>query len=631
MYELYQNQKIHVENLRKSLEKYSRVLDTSETGTGKTYTSVFVCKQENLIPFIICPKIVIYNWKKVLNNAEIKKYFITSYEKFHNLKYHDEQNIEHEFKLIKKKKIKKDNENIISYEYDESVDIEDNKNKIIIYDEVHKCKNINTINSKILLELTKIKNIKLLLLSATLLDRHTYFIHVGYVLKIYDSVQKGRMWLNNIIKKYGHGNEAYGIFMSINNIYASRMKLIDCLGDNIFQNDIYTRCEKMDSWELIEKEYENINIIVKQLQENKKKANVLSRILFCRQQIELLKIPTFIKLTNEYIENGNSVVIFVNFTQTLLNLATELNTDCICYGGISEVLINKNINDFVENKKRVIICNIKKSTIGISLHDTIGNFPRISLISPTWSAIELLQAFGRIYRSGIKSHSKQYILFCSNTYEEKIAENIKAKIKNIAMFNDGNCLSYKIEGFKYDNVNCSILQENFYFDAVKSKKKNKANNNTNINTNNNANNNTNNNTKININNNDNGNYNRYFTNTYKVTSDDFRIKSNTQLFIKADDKILSNMNKNIYNSTTNKKNQTNSKNQISEKIDIIADDIEKLNNRKKILENNINSLKLLTMLDNDLKIKLNELKTKLNNVNETIEFKINELTTLCVS
>jgi superfamily II DNA or RNA helicase len=104
MYELYENQKNHINNLKKSLDKYNRALDTSETGTGKTYTSVYICKEYNLIPFIICPKILILNWIKVINLASIKKYYITTYELFLNLKYYDEKNIKHNFNLIKKKK-----------------------------------------------------------------------------------------------------------------------------------------------------------------------------------------------------------------------------------------------------------------------------------------------------------------------------------------------------------------------------------------------------------------------------------------------------------------------------------------------------------------------------------------------
>ena len=64
-------------------------------------------------------------------------------------------------------------------------------------------------------------------------------------------------------------------------------------------------------------------------------------MLLCRQQIELFKIPTFIKLAKQYYSENKSIVIFVNFTKTLLYLSKELNTECICYGDMNIETKNK--------------------------------------------------------------------------------------------------------------------------------------------------------------------------------------------------------------------------------------------------------------------------------------------------
>jgi superfamily II DNA or RNA helicase len=569
MYQLFDNQIKHVENIKNFLDKNKRALDTSETGTGKTYTSVYICKKYDYEPFIICPKILILNWINVLKQADIKKYSIASYEKFYNLKYYDENNVEQKFELITK--IIKNDYNEISekytYQYNKDKDDGNNSKKLIIYDEIHKCKNSKTLNSKILLELNKINNINILLLSATLLDKHHYFTHIGYILGIYNSIENGKIWLLNISRKFGKSNISFGIFKTINNVYTSRMKLNDYLINHNFTNNIFTRCENMESYKLIEKEYENINSIIAELQISKKKGNFLSKIIYSRQQIELLKIPTFIKLTTDLINDGKSVVIFVNFTQTLLSLAEKLNTDCLCYGDLTEIRINKNINDFIKDNKRIIICNIKKSTIGISLHDINGNYPRVSLISPTWSAIELLQSFGRIFRIGVKSDVKQYILFCLNTYEEKIAENIKAKIKNIAMFNDGDCLSYIIEGFQYNEADCSVLKNNdFNFKKYKYEKKNI------------------NNKSIEI-----------LTNTYKIP-----VKQN---------------NTNVVNIEENQIN----------KIDIILDEIDTLVNLKKKKEKDL----LNDKLDENTQTII-DLKKELYDITQLIDYKMNSLTQICI-
>ena len=59
-----------------------------------------------------------------------------------------------------------------------------------------------------------------------------------------------------------------------------------------------------------------------------------------------------------------------------------------------------------------MIANIRAGGVGISLHDTIGNFGRVSLISPTWSSIELKQALGRIDRAGARTPCIQRIVYC---------------------------------------------------------------------------------------------------------------------------------------------------------------------------------------------------------------------------
>ena len=159
---------------------------------------------------------------------------------------------------------------------------------------------------------------------------------------------------------------------------------------------------------------------------------------FGRQDITGDIDTLFKQLTNDFLENNYSVVIFVNFTQTLETLSQELHTDCVIYGEQTYETRQKNIDKFMENKNRVIIVNIKAGGVGISLHDKLGNHPRASLISPTWSSVDLVQALGRIHRAGGKSKSLQRILYVANTIEEKIADKIQQKIANINTINNGD-------------------------------------------------------------------------------------------------------------------------------------------------------------------------------------------------
>ena len=50
----------HVLQLTECLRLRNRVLDASDTGTGKTYCAIAACSILKLSPIIICPKSVIY-------------------------------------------------------------------------------------------------------------------------------------------------------------------------------------------------------------------------------------------------------------------------------------------------------------------------------------------------------------------------------------------------------------------------------------------------------------------------------------------------------------------------------------------------------------------------------------------
>ena len=191
----------------------------------------------------------------------------------------------------------------------------------------------------------------------------------------------------------------------------------------------------------IQKIYKNMNNELEKLSKIKKKdrdKNPLTVVLRARQEIELLKVPTLVELTQDHIESGNSIVLFVNFENTVQALSERLKTKCLITGKISNDERKKNIENFQSDRERIIICNIKAGGVGISLHDLNGNYPRVSLISPTYSAQDLLQSLGRIHRAGAKSKAIQKIIFCAGTIEEEICAKVENKINNIKLINDGD-------------------------------------------------------------------------------------------------------------------------------------------------------------------------------------------------
>jgi SNF2 family DNA or RNA helicase len=222
---------------------------------------------------------------------------------------------------------------------------------------------------------------------------------------------------------------------------ASRMR-IDVLGDMFPQTQITATPYTLDKKraEEIELEYKKLHLELEEIKnkKDKDKGNPLTFILRAQQRIEILKIPIFIEMCNDLRHNNYSVVIFVNFTKTLEVLCDMLHTSSKIYGEQTQSERMKVIDDFQSNKTSIIVCNIKAGGIGISLHDTTGTNPRASLISPTWSSIDLVQALGRIHRAGGKTKSLQRIIYVAETVEEKIAEKLKNKLLNINSINNGD-------------------------------------------------------------------------------------------------------------------------------------------------------------------------------------------------
>lgn len=414
----------HTENIVRIINSNKACLDASDTGTGKTYTAIAACYILNLHPIIICPKTVKSVWKNVCAYFNVIPEIIINYEKLKTGNNYEN------FKVIESK-----------FEFQQK------DNTIFIFDEAHRCANLDTENCKMLFAAKQIPT-PILLLSATIADFPNKFKPFFYVLNF---IKKDQINNQNIsIEKYMRIVDEWinrdlrpmvRIHIMLYPDRASRMR-IDVLGDLFPATQITATPYNLDEKrrKQIENEYKILSDILQEIKDKKAvdKLNPLVYIMRAQQNIEALKIPLFVELTNDYIYNGYSVVIFVNFTKTLEKICEMLHTDNKIYGDQTIEERNKIIENFQENRSKIIVCNIKAGGIGISLHDIHGGYPRVSLISPTWSSIDLIQALGRIHRAGGKSKSLQRIIYAAETVEDNIADKIKNKLKNINSINNGD-------------------------------------------------------------------------------------------------------------------------------------------------------------------------------------------------
>jgi superfamily II DNA or RNA helicase len=436
-YELYDWQETHARKLAFALKDYGSAMDASDMGTGKTIIACKVARSLGLIPVVICPKAVVPNWKNVINDI---------YE------YGDDScsaivyNYEHLTRSKKPSPIIERSGRKFRWRLNR-------KHVILIFDEVHKCKGDKSLNGK-LLYFAKEQGYKTLLLSATACHDPTEMKSIGYALGLHGYRDYWQWCLKNGCRRgifggldyHGSPKVLQRLHHSIFNNRGGRIKISDLPEGSFPDNHVMTQsvdvpdCAEFDEcfWRMARELDEDYDVI------DAENECILTIILRARQQAELMKVDSMLELAEEAYSEGNSVVFFVNFRETLDGLYEGCHSFAtigdigFIRGGQSDEDRESNIQDFQSNKKRIMLSMISAGGVGISLHDQTGDAPRVSIISPGFSAVELRQALGRIHRSGGKSPARQYIVFAGGTIEDSVRNAVRNKLNKLDLLNDGD-------------------------------------------------------------------------------------------------------------------------------------------------------------------------------------------------
>lgn len=424
----------HVKKLVSGLRNYQNAFDGSETGTGKTHSALVTAKNLGYNVVVICPKPVIYTWYEAMKlhgfkvcytkeeTKKVKRWgYVSNYEQFKN----------GNTAFLKVKTVEGDT----VFRWDKFPE-----KTLLIVDEIQKAKNYKTKNSELLYQAHNAK-VPTLMLSATAVDKVEFMYTLGFMLDLYRSVVHFKQWVRT--KKIEAPSEVvpekHCMTLLHKHIFpkrGSRMTIKDA-GDSFPKNYViwepYVNEKIKEVLVLFEKR-------IKKIMKAKGESEcMLTAILRARQETELLKVPYFIETAHDLVAEGKSVAIFLNFKESIEYVARALDTDCIIWGDNTTEEREKYRKKFVKNKEKIIICNIASGGVGISLHDTSegGKHPRVSLINPTWSAQDIKQTLGRVFRSGATSKCIQKIIYAPGTVEEKLMEVVKFKLNNIEILNDG--------------------------------------------------------------------------------------------------------------------------------------------------------------------------------------------------
>ena len=441
----------HVQKLVDSLYLNGHAVDMSETGTGKTYAAAAVIREMNRPFAVICPKSVIHQWEKILTSFKLKAVTVIGYEKI----------CRGNTKWLKWKKLPDPTHPYQENATRELPHFKFDTNTLVVVDEGHKCKGTDTSNSWMLVAL-KLQGYKVLVSSATVATSPLEMKAFGFMTNLhalYNFRDFCRVHGAELLPQYGAmtfnlaSTAAREAMLSLNEYLfettkcASRMRVED-FGKEFPESHIVAEAYDLGSNESkIQSVYDEMDYELAKLEEKSENysEHIFAVMMKARRKAELCKVPLFVDMIEDLYDEGKSVVLFVNFADTVSAVVNRLNKvkkfkDSVGYivGGQTDKQRVDDINAFQADQKRILIVNIAAGGTGVSLHDLNGKYPRASLISPNWSAYNMRQALGRVWRLEGKTKSYQRIVYAAKCIEENICHRVKHKLNCLDTLNDGD-------------------------------------------------------------------------------------------------------------------------------------------------------------------------------------------------
>lgn len=325
--------------------------------------------------------------------------------------------------------------------------------KRIVFDEAHRCGAPRSLNADMMIA-AKRQGIQCIMLTATPACTPMNMRAIGYLLGLHND-KNFYSW----VRRYGCGTlQGMPGFRWIVGRDAQR-QMMDKLKDKIFPSngvaldykDIPGFPERTIEPRLCDfKDKDKIDALYAQMgakvEEIERRGldyvpSPLTERLTERMKIEMLKVPVMAERAQTLVEQGNSVALFVNYSETISELSKLLKTDCIVEGTSTKwekEQRDHNVAAFMADEQRIIIVNNKAGNLSLSLHDTHGDFARYGLVSLPESAVEFIQLLGRLHRTGGMTPAFYELILAAGTVETRIKTRVEANKNNVETLTDAD-------------------------------------------------------------------------------------------------------------------------------------------------------------------------------------------------
>ena len=445
---LLEPQKTHSLKLLNSLHLNGFAFDASPTGTGKTYCASWIAKNYGANVVVICPKSVQKNWFDTLKSFGLENPIVITFERLvrGNTEYYS-----YDMSAYRNRK---------NWWKSEGLTVNFPPNSLVIMDEVHKAKGQKSLSGECLVAIKNAGH-KLLMLSASAATNVTEMKAFGYATLLHSGYGFFNFCKSNGVDFNRFGFASWDADLrkckeGMNRIHNTLFNLLNCASrmnrkdfGNIFPDnqviadgfDLGTNTAKLkEVYNEMEAELSQLDISSQGYKEHH-----FAIIMKARRNSELLKVPAMVTWIEDMYAEGVSPVVFVNFRETMEAIIKRLDNSkysgkiATIVGGQSEKVRNNEIEQFQSDTKRICLVMIAAGAASVSLHDLNGNYPRHTLVNPSFSAINTLQSLGRCHRANGKTPVIQRFFFANGVgIEERMRQRVSMRLDNLDSLNDGD-------------------------------------------------------------------------------------------------------------------------------------------------------------------------------------------------
>lgn len=424
------------EHQTKVLKSERCMLSACHTGSGKTYLATQTIKDLGMKTLVVCPKIAITQWKNVIAGMGASDLVVGVI------------NPEH---LVASR-------NDPFYDNDSGWKTDA---KLLVFDEVHR--GASGPDSKTTLALARWCNKahpdnKALLMSATPFETPEKMRAIGYLMGFHRFVSAS--WYDFLRANgcryvdIGWGRSKRRILEFTRNKEESTAimaNLRDRMGErfmSIGPGEIPGFPDEVKEVVAIDLAKKDHDALVKAYEEMPERIQHMSqddmvRMLRLRQQAEFCKAETMAQMAIDAETDGNSIFLCVNFTDSRKRIEEYFRSKSVpfasIYGGQKESERQDGIEKFQRNEIHIMVGMSAACSVALSLHDERKERPRVSLISPGYSASEFAQSLGRVRRVG-GTTAVQKIIIAAGSVEERVGKAIERKMDNLAALTDSDLL-----------------------------------------------------------------------------------------------------------------------------------------------------------------------------------------------